>query len=41
MLILKRFSKGNIIGDIADVDDGKVEVKDYKLFVDGIYVQTS
>ena len=36
--ILKRFSKGKTIGDIADVKEGKIEVKGSELFVDGIYV---
>ncbi|WP_421385027.1 YIEGIA family protein [Bacillus salacetis] len=35
---LKRFTKGKTVGDIADVKEGKVEVKDSSLFVDGIYV---
>ena len=35
---LKRFTKGKTIGDIADVKEGKVEVKDSSLFVDGMYV---
>lgn len=36
--ILKRFSKGKTIGDIAEVKEGKIEVKGSELFVDGIYV---
>jgi hypothetical protein len=36
--ILKRFSKGKTIGDIAEVKEGKIEVKDSELFVDDIYV---
>ncbi|MGV2939894.1 YIEGIA family protein [Mesobacillus sp. LC4] len=36
--ILKRFSKGKTIGDIAEVEEGKIEVKGSELFVDGIYV---
>jgi len=38
LYILKRFSKGKTIGDIAEVKEGKVELKDSELFVDGIYV---
>jgi len=36
--ILKRFSKGKTIGDISEVKEGKIEVKNHELFVDGIYV---
>lgn len=36
--ILKRFSKGKTVGDIANVKEGKVEIKGSELFVDGIYV---
>lgn len=36
--ILKRFSKGKTVGDIADVKEGKIEVKGSELFVNGIYV---
>ena len=38
LLFLHRFSKGKTVGDIADVKEGKVEVKGSELFVDGIYV---
>lgn len=38
LLILKRFSKGKKVGDIADVRPGKVEVKGSELYVDGVYV---
>ncbi len=38
LYMLNRFSKGKTIGDIALVKEGKVEVKDSNLFVDGIYV---
>nr|WP_257536017.1 YIEGIA family protein [Metabacillus litoralis] len=38
LYVLKRFSKGKTIGDIAQVKEGKVEVKGSELFVDGIYV---
>ncbi|MCM3669006.1 YIEGIA family protein [Mesobacillus maritimus] len=38
LYILKRFSKGKAIGDIAQVKEGKIEVKESELFVDGIYV---
>ncbi|MEH7413833.1 YIEGIA domain-containing protein [Neobacillus drentensis] len=36
--VLKRFSKGKTIGDISEVREGKIEVKNHELFVDGIYV---
>jgi hypothetical protein len=36
--ILKRFSKGKTIGDIAEVKEGKIEVKNHELYVEGIYV---
>ncbi|UJF36522.1 YIEGIA family protein [Paenibacillus hexagrammi] len=38
LFILKRFSKGKAVGDIAEVRMGKIEVKGSELFVDGIYV---
>ncbi|RBW70171.1 YIEGIA domain-containing protein [Bacillus taeanensis] len=38
LLLLKRFSKGKTIGDIAQVEQAEIEVKDSELFVDGIYV---
>ena len=38
LFILKCFSKRKTVGDIADVQLGKVEVRDSELFVDGIYV---
>jgi hypothetical protein len=38
LFILKSFSKGKTVGDIAAVKEGKVEVKGSKLFVDGNYV---
>jgi uncharacterized protein len=38
LFILKRFSKGKTVGDIANVKEGKVEVKGSELYVDGIYV---
>lgn len=37
-LILKRFSKGKTVGDIATVKEGKIEIKGSELFVDGIFV---
>lgn len=37
-LILRRFSKGHSIGDIAEVKLGKVEVRGSELFVDDIFV---
>lgn len=36
--ILKHFSKGKSVGDIANVKIGNVEVKESELYVDGIYV---
>lgn len=36
--LLKRFSKGKTVGDIATVEKGKVEIKGSELFVDGIFV---
>ncbi|MEK3992956.1 YIEGIA domain-containing protein [Robertmurraya sp. FSL R5-0851] len=33
-LIVKRFSKGKSVGDIADVKEGKIQVKGSELFVD-------
>ncbi len=36
--ILKRFSKGKTVGDIATVKEGRIEIKGSELFVDGIYV---
>lgn len=38
LFVLKRFSKGKTVGDIATVKEGKIEVKGSELFVDGIYV---
>lgn len=38
LFFLKHFTKGKSIGDIAQVEEGKVEVKDSSLFVDGIFV---
>ncbi|GLO68342.1 MULTISPECIES: YIEGIA family protein [Oceanobacillus] len=38
VFFLKNFTKGKSIGDIAQVKEGKIEVKDSSLFVDGIYV---
>ena len=38
IFVLKRFSKGKTIGDIAEVKEGKIEVNNHELFVDGIYV---
>jgi hypothetical protein len=37
-LVLRRFSKGHSIGDIADVRLGKVNVRNSELFVDDIFV---
>jgi hypothetical protein len=36
--ILKRFSKGKTIGEISEVKEGKIEVKNHELFVDGLYI---
>lgn len=41
LFIVKRFSKGKMVSDIADVQPGKVEVKDSELYVDEIYVTNS
>jgi hypothetical protein len=38
LFVLKRFSKGKVVGDIAEVREGKVEVKGSDLYVDEIYV---
>jgi len=38
LYILKRFSKGKTIGDIAEVKEARIEIKNDELFVDGIYV---
>ncbi|QDP39675.1 YIEGIA family protein [Radiobacillus deserti] len=38
LYLLKSFSRGKRIGDIADVKEGLVEVKGSELFVDGIFV---
>jgi len=38
LYFLKRISKGKVVGDIADVKPGKVEVRGSELFVDDIYV---
>ncbi|WP_235714562.1 YIEGIA family protein [Neobacillus dielmonensis] len=38
LYILKRFSKGKSIGDIAEVKEAKIEVKNHELYVDGLYV---
>lgn len=38
LLVLKRFSKGKQVGDIAIIQEGKIEVKESELFVDGVFV---
>ena len=38
LFVLKRFSKGKPVEDIADVKEGKVKVKGSELFVNGIFV---
>ncbi|MCM3453335.1 YIEGIA family protein [Heyndrickxia oleronia] len=36
--ILKRFSKGKTIGDIAEVEQGQIEVRDSELYVNDLFV---
>jgi len=36
--LIKRFSKGKTIGDIAEVVPGKIEIRDAALYVDGIFI---
>lgn len=36
--LLKRFSKGKTIGDIAKVEAGNIEVRDGELYVEGLFV---
>ncbi|HUC93755.1 MAG TPA: YIEGIA family protein [Paenibacillus sp.] len=36
--ILKRFSKGKNVGQIAEVKEGKIEIKGSELYVDGIFI---
>lgn len=36
--LLKRFSKGKTIGDIAEVTQGKIEIKENELYVDGLFI---
>lgn len=38
LFFLKHFTKGKSIGDIAQVKQGKIEVKESSLYVDGIFV---
>lgn len=38
LFVLKRFSKGKMVSDIAEVKMGKVKVEGSELYVDGIYV---
>jgi hypothetical protein len=38
LFLLKRFSKGKTIGDIASVEKGKIDMKDSNLYVDGLFV---
>lgn len=35
---LNQFTKGRTIGDIAKVEEGKIEIKDSNLFVNGIFI---
>ncbi len=37
-LILRRFSKGHNVGDLAEVKIGKIEVRNSELYVDNIFV---
>src|SRR5207248_3527924 len=36
--LLKRFSKGKTIGDIAEVTQGTIEMKENELYVDGLFI---
>lgn len=36
--VLKRFSKGKTVGDIAKIKEGKIKIKESELYVDGIFV---
>lgn len=36
--LLKRFSKGKTIGDIAEVTQGTIEIKENELYVDGLFI---
>lgn len=36
--LIKRFSKGKTIGDIAEVVQGTIEIRDSALYVDGIFI---
>lgn len=38
LFLLSRFSKGKIVGDIAEVSLSEVEIKNSELYVDGIFV---
>jgi len=38
LFVLKRFSKGKTIGDIAEVESGIISLKNNDLYVNGIYV---
>lgn len=38
LFVLKRFSKGKTIGDIADVEQGTIEIRDAELYVSGTFV---
>ena len=38
LFVLRRFSKGKTVGDIAIVKEGKIEIIGSELFVDGIFV---
>ncbi len=36
--LLQRFSKGKTIGDIAEVEQGRIEIRNSELYVNGIFV---
>ncbi|WHX27865.1 YIEGIA domain-containing protein [Virgibacillus halodenitrificans] len=38
LFLLKNFTKGKSIGDIAQVEEGTIEVKDSNLYVNGIFI---
>jgi uncharacterized protein len=38
LFVLKRFSKGKSVGDIANINIANIEIKGSELFVDGIFV---
>jgi len=38
LYVLMRFSKGKTVGDIANVREGKLEIRGSELYVDGLYI---